>query len=42
LSTGIREYAVIFYGGRYKVLGDLLYPTVPPAFTSAPSGFTRP
>lgn len=27
LSTGIREYALIFYGGRYKALGDILYPT---------------
>jgi len=31
LSTGIREYALIFYGGRYKVLGDILYPPPPPA-----------
>ena len=26
LSTGIREYALIFYGSRYKALGDILYP----------------
>lgn len=26
LSTGIREYALIFYGGRYPALGNLLYP----------------
>ena len=26
VSTGIREYALIFYGGRYKELGDTLYP----------------
>ena len=26
LSTGLREYALIFYGGRYKALGDMLYP----------------
>jgi hypothetical protein len=26
VSTGIREYALIFYGGRYKELGDALYP----------------
>jgi hypothetical protein len=26
LSTGLREYALIFYGGRYKALGDFLYP----------------
>jgi hypothetical protein len=25
LSTGIREYALIFYGSRYKALGDILY-----------------
>ena len=31
LSTGIREYALIFYGGRYKELGDILYPPLPPA-----------
>jgi hypothetical protein len=34
LSTGIREYALIFYGGRYKELGDALYPEAPP--TSIP------
>jgi len=26
VSTGIREYALMFYGGRYPVLGDILYP----------------
>jgi hypothetical protein len=32
VSTGIREYALIFYGGRYKELGDTLYPPpTPPA-----------
>ncbi|MGA8089958.1 MAG: hypothetical protein WCA10_21990 [Terracidiphilus sp.] len=37
LSTGTREYALLFYGGRYQVLGDLLYP---PALAqgSAPAG----
>ena len=30
LSTGIREYALIFYGGRYKALGDILYPMPAP------------
>ncbi len=37
LSTGAREYALVFYGGRYQVLGDLLYP---PALAqgSAPAG----
>ena len=29
VSTGIREYALIFYGGRYQVLGDILFPAVP-------------
>ncbi len=27
LSTGVREFALVFYGGRYKALGDILYPT---------------
>ncbi|HEY1253975.1 MAG TPA: hypothetical protein VGF01_04260 [Terracidiphilus sp.] len=26
LSTGIREYALTFYGGRYEPLGEILYP----------------
>ena len=30
LSTGIREYALLFYGGRYRALGDILYPPPPP------------
>jgi hypothetical protein len=30
VSTGVREYALIFYGGRYQALGDLLYPPLPP------------
>lgn len=30
LSTGVREYAILFYGGRYQVLGDLLYPPALP------------
>lgn len=29
VSTGIREYALMFYGGRYQVLGDILYPSPP-------------
>ena len=29
LSTGVREYALIFYGGRYQALGDILYPPPP-------------
>jgi hypothetical protein len=31
LSTAVREFALIFYGGRYKPLGDILYPPPPPA-----------
>ena len=37
LSTGAREYALLFYGGRYQVLGDLLYPPALPQ-GSAPAG----
>ena len=29
IATWIRNFALVFYGGRYKALGDLLYP--PPA-----------
>jgi hypothetical protein len=29
VSTGTREYALLFYGGRYQALGDILYPPVP-------------
>ena len=32
LSTGVREYALLFYGGRYQALGDILYPPPAPAF----------
>jgi hypothetical protein len=30
VSTGIREYALVFYGGRYPALGDLLNPPQQP------------
>jgi hypothetical protein len=30
LSTGLREYALAFYGGRYQALGEILYPPPPP------------
>jgi hypothetical protein len=30
ISTGIREYALIFYGGRYPALGNILYPQAAP------------
>jgi hypothetical protein len=29
LSTGVREYALLFYGGRYPILGDILEPPAP-------------
>jgi len=29
ISTGVREYALVFYGARYRALGDILYPPVP-------------
>jgi hypothetical protein len=28
LSTGVREYALVFYGGRYQALGNILYPQI--------------
>jgi len=30
VSTGVREYALLFYGGRYQALGDILYPPTAP------------
>jgi hypothetical protein len=30
LSTATREYAIVFYASRYKVMGDLLYPPALP------------
>ena len=33
LSTGIREYALVFYGGRYQTLGDILFPPPPASST---------
>jgi hypothetical protein len=38
LYTGIRLYALIFYGNRYQPLGDRLYPPpAPPAAIPAPA-----
>ncbi len=37
LSTGIREYALIFYGGRYPALGNLLYPPPHAATVGSPA-----
>jgi hypothetical protein len=36
IATWIRNYALLFYGGRYQALGDLLYPPPPPPTPSAP------
>jgi hypothetical protein len=37
VSTAIREYALMFYGGRYRALGDILYPPIPqPPATGTP------
>jgi len=37
LDIGVRNYALLFYGGRYQTLGDILFP--PPAAPAAmPSG----
>ena len=30
ISAGIRNYSLVFYGGRYQALGDALYPPPPP------------
>ena len=30
IGVAVRNYALLFYGGRYKVLGDLLSPPAPP------------
>lgn len=35
LSTGIREYALLFYGGRYPILGDILEPPAPELLRAA-------
>jgi hypothetical protein len=30
ISTAIREYALMFYGGRFQKLGDILFSPIPP------------
>jgi hypothetical protein len=37
VSTGARAYALLFYGGRYQLLGNMLYPPVQ-AQGTAPAG----
>jgi len=36
LSTAVREYALLFYGGRYQALGNILYPQAPPQIPAVP------
>jgi hypothetical protein len=36
LSTAVRQYALLFYGGRYQALGDILWPPPPVAGTNVP------
>jgi hypothetical protein len=31
IATWVRNYSLLFYGGRYQALGDLLYPPLPAA-----------
>lgn len=37
VSTGLREYALLFYGGRYQALENILFPPASPAITGAPA-----
>ena len=38
IGIAVRNYALLFYGGRYQVLGDLLYPPQSPPLIESPSG----
>ena len=38
LSTGLREYAILFYGGRYQALATVLFPPAPPVNPGIASG----
>lgn len=37
LSIAIRNYALVFYGARYRPIGDVLYPPMPPAAAPGPA-----
>jgi hypothetical protein len=39
VSTAIREYALLFYGGRYQRLGEILYPAVAPPANPGATAF---
>ena len=41
VSTGIREYALVFYGGRYQKLGEALFPTAPVLQAGSPGAPAR-
>jgi hypothetical protein len=36
VSTGIREYALVFYGSRYQKLGEMLFPSAAVLQTGMP------
>jgi hypothetical protein len=42
LSVWVRTYALMFYGGRYQALGEILVPTPPPLPPAAAFGATGP
>ena len=37
VATSIREYSLVFYGGRYPTLGNILYPPAPHYATGQPA-----
>jgi hypothetical protein len=37
VATGVRMYTLVFYGSRYQLLGDLLYPSAPPQPSTGPA-----
>jgi hypothetical protein len=37
LAIAVRNYALVFYGGRYQALGDILYPPAPAAPAPVPA-----